>query len=784
MQPFQMPDFYVPWPARLNPNLDAARAHSKAWAQTMGILGTSEDKGSHKIWDERKFDAHDYALLCAYIHPEAAAPELNLMADWNVWAFYVDDYFLDVYKRSKDHDGGKKYLDRVLLFMPANLSAPPAPTNPMELGLADLWIRTAPDQSEAWRNRIIEDTRNLLEAFLWELDSMGEKRLANPIEYISMRRQVGAALWSADLVEHAMSVEIPDRIAATRPMRVIKNTFADAVHLRNDIFSYEREVLKEGELTNAILVIERFLGVSTQRAANLVNDLLTSRLQQFEHTVITELEAIFDEYHLDVLERENVITYVRGLQDWQSGAHEWHIQTSRYLNPQAGKTSGNALPGFTGLGSSAARIKPGSLGLNRLKTHSHVPYEKVGPIQLPEFYMPFKARGNPHTDAARQHSKAWGRKMGMLDSLPDHPEIHIWDERKFDLGELVQFNAGCIPDAPAEQLNLQACWMVWGTYTDDYFAQVYGHSHNLAGAKVFFARLLEFMPVESEPITSVPVTPTERGLVDLWARTTSTMPVEIKLLFRKTTETMLRGWLWELSNRVYNRVPDLIDYIEMRHKTSGSEFTLVLPGSLQTQGIPPEIYRTRTIQELNDAAIEYVFLTNDIFSYQAEMEFEGDINNAVLGIRHLLDCDHTQAIDVANKLMTARMQQFQHIEEKEIPLLFENFNLDAEARKRILAYIEERKYFMSGSLRWHKLTGRYNELELRRAAKPLPELPSGLGTAAARILQTIRSAGANTAASPPEVDMKSTSDSDNVGKTFAVSHLVPPFAKQRQDAPD
>ena len=40
MQPFELPEFYVPWPARLNPNLEGARVHSKAWAYEMGILDT------------------------------------------------------------------------------------------------------------------------------------------------------------------------------------------------------------------------------------------------------------------------------------------------------------------------------------------------------------------------------------------------------------------------------------------------------------------------------------------------------------------------------------------------------------------------------------------------------------------------------------------------------------------------------------------------------------------------------------------------------------------------
>ena len=111
--PFRLPDFYVPWPARLNPNLEVARTHSKAWARTMGILDPSPKEVSVEVWDDRKFDAMDYALLCAYTHPEAPSPELDLITDWYVWVFFFDDHFLEVYKRPQDQAGAKKYLDRL-----------------------------------------------------------------------------------------------------------------------------------------------------------------------------------------------------------------------------------------------------------------------------------------------------------------------------------------------------------------------------------------------------------------------------------------------------------------------------------------------------------------------------------------------------------------------------------------------------------------------------------------------------------------------------------------------
>src|SRR2546430_9375374 len=102
-------------------------------------------------------------------------------------------------------------------------------------------------------------------------------------------------------------------------MRVLKDPFADGGHRRKDLFSYQRETEPEGEVNNGILVMERFLGVDPQRAANLVNDILTSRLQQFENTALTEVPPLFEEYALNPVERLHVAAYVKGLQDWQSG---------------------------------------------------------------------------------------------------------------------------------------------------------------------------------------------------------------------------------------------------------------------------------------------------------------------------------------------------------------------------------------------------------------------------------------------------------------------------------
>ena len=97
-QPFELPRFYMPYPARLNPHVDEARAHSREWARTMGML---EGSG---IWEQSDLDAHDYGLLCAYTHPDCDGPALSLVTDWYVWVFFFDDHFLEAFKRTQDRE--------------------------------------------------------------------------------------------------------------------------------------------------------------------------------------------------------------------------------------------------------------------------------------------------------------------------------------------------------------------------------------------------------------------------------------------------------------------------------------------------------------------------------------------------------------------------------------------------------------------------------------------------------------------------------------------------------
>ena len=737
--PFELPDFYLPYRARLNPHLGRARAHSHGWAEAMGFF---EPQKGHKIWDESDLERHDYGLLCAYTHPECDGAELELITDWYVWVFYFDDHFLELYKRTKDIEAAQEHLTRLRAFMPLDDplegAAVPEPANPVETGLADLWPRTVPAMSIAWRHRFAERTRHLLDESLWELANISEGRVANPIEYIEQRRKVGGAPWSANLVEHAAQAEVPAALAETRPLRVLADTFSDAVHLRNDIFSYQRETEEEGEVNNGVLVFERFFGLRPQEAADALNDLVTSRMQQFEHTAVTELPALFAEQGVSLAGQGAVLAYAKGLQDWQSGGHEWHLRSSRYMNDAGGPGGPVGLGGPTGIGTSAARLpSPGALGLIRLKRFSHVRYQRVGPVPLPEFSMPYPVRLNPRLDEARENLVRWGGQMGMTGPAPGLPRGAAWNEEDLRDFDFALCAAGIAPAATAAELDLASSWLCWGTYGDDYYPAVFGQGRNLAAAKAQNRRLLGFMPLGQPSPAPPPANPLEAGLADLWPRTASSLDEHQRRRFREAVVIMIDSWVWEIADHIINRIPDPVDYLEMRRQTFGSSLTMALARFAGGPAVPPEIYQTRPVAALEKSASDYACLLNDVFSYQKEIEFEGEIHNGVLAAQNFFNCDIGSAVGIVNDLMTARIRQFERILAVELPAISEQYHLDADARTGLDQYVQQLQDWMSAILNWHQRCDRYTERHLRKRYHNPPGYFAGtftgLGTQAARI---------------------------------------------------
>ncbi|CAM5230194.1 Terpene synthase OS=Streptomyces antimycoticus OX=68175 GN=cyc2 PE=3 SV=1 [Streptomyces antimycoticus] len=346
-------------------------------------------------------------------------------------------------------------------------------------------------------------------------------------------------------------------------------------------------------------------------------------------------------------------------------------------------------------------------------------------------------RLNAHLPTARRHLTDWAHRMGILEPQPGIPGARVWDEERLLAADLPLCAAGIHPDGSLDELEVASGWLAWGTYADDYYPAVFGRTHDLAGAWACNARLGEFMPLDMGP-TPAPATALERSLADLWARTAAPMEDSARRDLRQSIEDMTASWLWELANQTKNRIPDPVDYIEMRRHTFGSDLTMSLCRLARGRRVPPEIYRSGPVRSLENAAMDYATLLNDVFSYQKEIEFEGEIHNGVLVVQNFFDCDYPTGVAVVNDLMTSRMRQFQHVAEHEFPVLYDDFGLAPEARRAMDGYVRELRHWMTGIMNWHREVPRYREAELLRVHRRPVGAGAGSGAAGGPVARAHR----------------------------------------------
>ncbi|TDC62785.1 hypothetical protein E1200_24600 [Actinomadura sp. GC306] len=281
------------------------------------------------------------------------------------------------------------------------------------------------------------------------------------------------------------------------------------------------------------------------------------------------------------------------------------------------------------------------------------------------------------------------------------------------------------PDAGPEALDLATQWLACGTYGDDYFPALFDRDRDMAGAKLFNARVPAFLPLDCGT-TPAPENAFEASLADLWRRTAAPMDDRGRREFRAAVENMVESWVWELNNHLQGRIPDPVDYIEMRRHTFGSELTMSLSRIEHAHAVPAHVFETRTLRELDASAMDVACLLNDCFSYQKEIEYEGELNNGVLAIENFFGCGRDEALPIVNDLITSRRRQFEHLATREVPALADDLALDDTARTALTAYVAELRDWLAGILKWHRETDRYNE----RETLPRIPKPTGLGTSA------------------------------------------------------
>jgi germacradienol/geosmin synthase len=332
-QTIAFPEFYMPYPVRVNPHLENLREGSEVWACEMGMISGGEDAPHNwALWDLDAFHAMATDELAAFIFPDASAADLALLHQLMVWHFAWDDFFAKTYKSTHDQAGARAFTDRLRTFMPLEVTdaATPELSNVVERCTADLWPRLMQDRPRHWRRQVARGLTGCIEAGVLELANVCDGRIPDPIEYVTFRRESFAAHAAGCYVSMSTGTELPERIRQTRPVCALVEAFMDYMGLDNDIFSYHRELYEEADTNNLVKVFENFLGINAQAAVHVANNLLKARIRHINYIVDSQLPPLMDTYDLDTKERADVATWLAGAQSYLSGIHAWHTSAPRY----------------------------------------------------------------------------------------------------------------------------------------------------------------------------------------------------------------------------------------------------------------------------------------------------------------------------------------------------------------------------------------------------------------------------------------------------------------------
>ncbi|MFJ8958894.1 hypothetical protein ACIRG5_05850 [Lentzea sp. NPDC102401] len=323
--------------------------------------------------------------------------------------------------------------------------------------------------------------------------------------------------------------------------------------------------------------------------------------------------------------------------------------------------------------------------------------------------MPFSARLSPHVDRVRQHTKTWARDMGMLDGL-------LWTEAYYDQSDFGSFTPLAHPALGLDALVQISDMHVWAWYVADIFYDGYFRTRDLAGAKAFVARMRSVMDDPAQPTWTV----AERALADLLTRAPLSARDEASLV------EYFDALLWEVHCNAQNRVPDPVDFVEMRRRTIAADMSARLAAGRHLDELPAELMANSTMQAMVDAFADITSLKADVVGYDRFGPDTGIITNAVEVVRTFFDCEVQQAVNMVADLVNARMRQFATSAAEDLPYLADQYRLDAGQREALKAYVEALKAWLAGELLWTQRTGRYQPY-------PTPSVasfhrPSGLGT--------------------------------------------------------
>ncbi|KAJ7529223.1 hypothetical protein O6H91_15G038900 [Diphasiastrum complanatum] len=146
-------------------------------------------------------------------------------------------------------------------------------------------------------------------------------------EYIPMRRDSGASACCFMFIDLTDGVFVPEDIFSSPQMQKMVNIFQDITSWCNDLWSFKKECLVNGDVHNLVFLISHYLPCSFQSAARLVTEMLYASCSEFEAAAEELLKATSNTMEE---RRHEICRCIEGCKRCISATYAWHKRSLLY----------------------------------------------------------------------------------------------------------------------------------------------------------------------------------------------------------------------------------------------------------------------------------------------------------------------------------------------------------------------------------------------------------------------------------------------------------------------
>lgn len=308
-----------------------------------------------------------------------------------------------------------------------------------------------------------------------------------------------------------------------------------------------------------------------------------------------------------------------------------------------------------------------------------------------ELYCPFVSTLNPEVLTVQQGSLEWCVRFGLV------PEDQMDKLGRSKIGWLVS-RTFC--DINAEFLQIASDWTHLFCLLDD---RVEATSSVLVLSTLLDGLRRAF--VQCEVPGELCDEPLAHALVDLSTRMSRHASLEWLKGFSDRMEELFTAFIWERVNAQSDISPDVASYVKMRRITVGLSPLFHIGALAYGEVIPQHYLDHAAIQRLQQAACNCVGWTNDLCTYEKELE-QGERHNLVLVVMRQNSLSAHAAALQAAQMHDEEIAAFLQVE-----LHLPDFGPYHRAVRR---YVGMLRSWMRGHLDWAQETGRYRPLTQER----------------------------------------------------------------------